>query len=86
MAGMSLNPPSGEELERFRTYAMSGLAELLDNPLSVMQNYASQNLVGIPAGYFERQQSVLQNLSSDDIARISAQYLNPDELRISIVR
>lgn len=84
MGRMATEPPSGDELETFRTYAMTGLAELLDNPLSVMQYYGTQNLVGAPEGYFEEQQRVLQSLTPDRIARISAQYLNPDDLLISL--
>ncbi|MBO4942351.1 MAG: insulinase family protein [Muribaculaceae bacterium] len=80
---MAVNPPAGEELERFRTYAMTGLAEQLDNPISVMQYYGSQNIVGTPSDYFERQQAILQSLTPDDIARTSAKYLNPTKLLIS---
>lgn len=80
---LSSNPPAGQELERFRTYAMTGLAELLDNPFSVMQYYGSQNLVGTPSDYFERQQAVLTALTPDEIARVSTKYLNPDKLLIS---
>jgi len=83
LADMASNPPSGDELERFRTYAMTGLAEQLDNPISVMQYYGSQNLVGTPVDYFERQQSVLSALTPDEISRISSLYLNPDKLLIS---
>ena len=86
LAEMSANPPSGEELERFRTYAMTGLVELLDNPTSVMQYYGTQNLVNAPSDYFECQQRVLQNLTSDEIARVSRKYLDPSLLRISLAR
>lgn len=86
LADMAVNPPSGEELERFRTYAMTGLAELLDNPASVMQYYGSQNLVGAPADYFECQQRVLQSLTPDEIARVSRLYLDPEALRLSLAR
>lgn len=86
LADMSANPPSGEELERFRTYAMTGLVELLDNPTSVMQYYGTQNLVNAPSDYFECQQRVLQNLTSDEIARVSRKYLDPSLLRISLAR
>lgn len=83
LTDMALNPPSGEELERFRTFAMTGLAEQLDNPISVMQYYGSQNLVGTPQNYFERQQEVLSALTPDEISRVSTLYLNPENLLIS---
>ena len=86
LAAMADNPPSGAELERFRTYAMTGLAELLDNPASVMQYYASRNLVGSPDDYFEVQQRVLRSLTPEEIARLSSTYLQPEALRISLAK
>jgi len=83
LADMAINPPAGEELERFRTYAMTGLAEQLDNPISIMQYYGSQNIVGTSKDYFERQQSVLSVLTPDEISRVSSLYLNPSALLIS---
>ena len=84
LADMAVNPPQGEELERFRTYAMTCLAELLDNPQSVMQYYGSRNLVGTPDNYFAEQLNVLKSLTPEVMSRISEKYLSPDSMRISL--
>lgn len=81
---MATAPPMGSELERFRRFAATELAELLDNSSSVMRYYGSINLLGSTADYFDRQQHVLAALTPDAIAEISARYLQPELLRISV--
>lgn len=84
MQQLASNPPEGEELERLQRYAATELAELLDSPQSVMGYYGLMNLVGTPKDYFERQQKVLSNLSSELISRMAYQYLNPEKIRVSM--
>lgn len=83
LEAMRTNPPSGDELERFKLYAATNLAEMLDNPGSIMGYYASMNLVGTPPDYFERQQSVLSQLSPELISQMADIYLRPEQLRIA---
>lgn len=77
------NPPRGAELDRFKRYAATQLAEMLDNPQSIMGYYSSMLLVGTPADYFERQQEVLSQLSPEMISEIADRYLRPEFLRIA---
>ncbi len=81
---MASNPPEGEELERVRLHAASSLAETLDSPLAIIGYHANRLTIGTPADYFNAQQRAIAELTPELIARMSAQYLRPDELRTAI--
>lgn len=79
------DPPQGEELERLSRYAATSLAELLDNPMSIMGYYASINLIGAPSDYFAEQQRTLAALTPDTISAMASRYLLPASRRTATV-
>lgn len=83
---LSNNPPAGKELERLRLYASTSALEALDTPEGIMSQYSTAFLVGIPEGYFDRQQEIVANLTSDQIGAMAAKYLLPDQLRTVVVK
>ncbi len=86
MERMVSNPPAGEELERLRLYATTTALEALDTPEGILGQYSTALLVGIPDGYFDRQQRIVATLTSEDIAAMAARYLRPDGIRTVIVK
>ncbi|MDE6206467.1 MAG: insulinase family protein [Muribaculaceae bacterium] len=82
LVNLATNPPRGDEFDRLHRHAGTALAELLDNPTSVMSYYAGRLLVGSPDGYFDRQQEVLAALTPELISAIAARYLSPSRLTI----
>lgn len=85
MKSLVSDPPTGEELQRLILHCSSTLARQLDTPQSVMSYYQTALLVDAPADYFESQCHTLSQISSDNIAEMSALYMNPDFLRVAIV-
>lgn len=73
-----------EELNRLKRYAMTQIAGTLDSPFSIMDYYENQRHVLTPDGYFQAMQQSLKKLNSQRIATLAQQYLNIEELRISI--
>jgi len=71
-----LMPPEGDELERLRLNAWSALAAQADTPLSTIDYYATQLLVGTPPDYFERYLEAIHTVSGADIARVARGYLS----------
>ncbi len=82
---MVSHPLSDAELERLRFNVASDLASTLDSPLAVMDYHELQLTIGIPDGYFDARQRLLSTIDAASICRLSQKYLNPAELRISIV-
>lgn len=81
---LKTNPPTGDELSRLKAFAATQLLKSFESPVSIMSQYISQLVVGIPAGYFEEQQKAIDSLTGDIIAACASKYINTDELRISI--
>ncbi|MCM1037112.1 MAG: insulinase family protein [Bacteroides sp.] len=70
-----LAPPEGDELERMRLSAWSALAAQADTPLSTVDYYVTQLLVGTPRDYFERHLAAIRAVTGADIARVAREYL-----------
>lgn len=81
---MADEPLSDDEMERLRFNSATDLASTLDSPFTIMDYYELQRLVGIPADYFDARQATTKSISKEEICRLSAQYLQPEQLRISI--
>lgn len=75
-------PPMGRELDRLRLHAWTSLAQSADNVFSTLDHYITSLRVGTPSDYFERQLQAIATLTSDTIARVAAEYLDPDKLSI----
>lgn len=73
-----------DELNRLKQYAMTQIAGILDSPFSIMDYYENMRHVLTPPDYFQAMQQSLNNLTSERIASLAQQYLNVDELRISV--
>ncbi len=78
------NPPQGEELRRVKRHAWTALANTADSPFATADHYITNQIIGCPDDYFAQQQEAVAKLSSERIAELAKQYLNPEELRISV--
>lgn len=78
------NNVDNDELNRLKQYAMTQIAGILDSPFSIMDYYENMRHVLTPTDYFYSMQQSLNNLTSERITTLAQQYLNVDELRISI--
>ena len=83
--GLSSNPLGNEELNRVKMHAWSMLANAADSSFAMSDYYMTRLLVATPDDYFTKQLLAIRQLTSERIAEISAQYLNPENLRIGIV-
>ncbi len=73
-----------DELLRLKRYAMTQIAGILDSPFSIMDYYENVRHVLTPIDYLEASQHSIKNLTSQRIASLAHQYLNTEELHISI--
>lgn len=78
------NNVDDDELNRLKQYAMTQIAGILDSPFSIMDYYENMRHVLTPPNYFQSMQQSLNNLTSKRIATLAQQYLNIEELCISI--
>lgn len=81
---LAKEPPTGEELENLKLYAMTSLAKTLDTPLSIMGYYGGKLETAYPDNYFNDQQKVIESLTSDRIAEMAERYLRPERIITSI--
>ena len=81
---MANEPLSNEELRKLKFNVASDLASTLDSPMTVMDYYELRRSVGIPDDYFYARQATVDSLTPETVCRLSRQYLDPAQLRISI--
>ncbi|MDE6368920.1 MAG: insulinase family protein, partial [Muribaculaceae bacterium] len=81
---MVSEPLSSDELSRLKFNLASDLASTLDSPMTMMDYYELRRTVGIPNDYFEARQKTLASISPEIVCEMSARYLRPELLRISI--
>ena len=81
---LKLDNFNDDELLRLKRYAMTQIAGILDSPFSIMDYYENVRHVLTPIDYFEASQHSIKNLTSQRIASLAQQFLNTEELRISI--
>ncbi len=72
------------ELTAVKRYMQSSLASTLDNPFSVIDYYVKKQIVGIPDGYFYRQQRAIKEVTPEKIREMATTYMDPDKMLISV--
>lgn len=77
---LSEEPIDDNELATVRRYLQSSLASTLDNPFNIIDYYIKKHIVGIPDGYFYRQQAALMEATPEKIRLITQRYMNPDKM------
>lgn len=82
MKRLAQEPPEGDELRRLRLYVWSQLAGTADSPLSTLEYYISNLMIGAPEGYFDAQLREIAALTSERIAYIARKYLDPDKMTV----
>ena len=73
-----------DEINRLKRFATSQIAGTLDSPFHIMDYYENTRHVLTSLDYFQEMQKSLNNLTPKRIASLAQQYLNTDEIRISI--
>lgn len=84
IANLAANPPKSDELNRLRLHAWSALASAADSAFGTLDHYITHLKVGTPDGYFKQQLEAIASLTTDDIARMTAMYLDPASLSVVI--
>lgn len=72
---MITNPPSPEELANLKATAMSALVAVLDSPISILDYINNLKRLDAPTDYFNMQQQAIEQITADEISRLTAQYL-----------
>lgn len=85
MRGLWENPVSADEQIAIRRNQQSRLAGMLDSPFATLDYCLAMQQTGVDTGFFDRSQDALA-FTADDIARVAENYLNPDNLSVSIAR
>lgn len=68
-----------DELRQLKAHAMSSLAATLDSPFNIMDYHVTLSNIGEDISYFSRQQSAIAGLTSERIATLITEYLEPDK-------
>ena len=84
VAAMATRPLDDGELTRLKRFYATSLVSQLDSPFTMMDSAITSQLVGTPASYFADQQRVLSAITADDIARVSARYLDLSRLTVAV--
>lgn len=75
---------NGDELSRLQNYIMTSLVAMLDSPFTIIEFYETLKLIGLSSDYFKQQVQAVKNITSERIAQIASQYLNLENMYISI--
>ena len=84
MTRLADNSPMGDELERLRLNASTTAITAVDTPGGIISQYVTERIVGLPAGYFDRQQELVAALTPEMIADAARRYLRPELMRVAI--
>jgi len=78
-------PVSKHELEMVKNYLMGILLNYTDGPFNKCDTIKSFVIEGLPIDYFQKFIEVIQNITPDDIMKLSTKYLDPNALTRVIV-
>lgn len=81
---MATVPLDRDELLRMRLYEQTRIASMMDNAIASGDQYITQLIVGLPDGYFENQERITAQITSEEIAEVAERYLRPENLRVVI--
>ena len=81
---MATVPLDRDELLRMRLYEQTRIASMMDNAIASGDQYITQLIVGLPDGYFENQERITAQITSEEIAEVAERYLLPENLRVVI--
>lgn len=84
MINLADKPPVSDEMERLRLNLSTAALAAIDTPAGVIGQYVTERTVGLPEGYFDRQQELVSNLTPEIIADAARRYLRPELMRTAI--
>ncbi len=79
MEALATKPMDTDELARLRSYYMTGIASTLESFKTIGEYYENRLTVGLPDHYFDDQQTVLRNITPEQIRDIAAKYFNIED-------
>ncbi len=82
---LSSDPCCGDELTRLRQQICSMQSAILDSPFSIIEHHITSLIAGLPSEYFDARQCAIAALTPDIIAETAKKYLDPEQIRITIV-
>ena len=84
MAGLSSNPPIGEELEKARRYASGQLRAGFDGPFSLPSKWQFLLQNNLPESYYATYMDRIWSISTDEISEFAHNYLRPDSFTLAL--
>lgn len=75
---MTIEPMDHDELARLKSYYMTVIASNLESFKSIGEFYKAKITVGITDDYFDRQQTEIKNMTSEDIMLMAKKYFKTD--------
>ena len=74
-----------KDLENAKLAIFGSLAQLLENPSSILSNYIDRHVYGLPADYWDTYAANIEAVTAADIQRVAQKYWTPEKLQIVAV-
>ncbi|MCK6486056.1 MAG: insulinase family protein [Phycisphaerae bacterium] len=82
---MQAEPPNDEEMNVTRSYLVGSFAGARETPQATVGDLWLIEYCGLPADFLQRALDAYRKATSDEMARIAGQAINPDRLAIVVV-
>jgi zinc protease len=82
---MATTPPTGEEVEAAKDFLVGSFPLSLTSTGRIARALVSMQFEGLGADYLDRRESLIRQVTVDDVARVAARLLRPDGLLTVVV-
>jgi zinc protease len=85
MADLPRRPIDDEEIKRAKDAILNSFVFHFDSPEKVLQEQMSYEFYGYPSDFLENFQKQIEKVSKEDVARVAAKYIHPDQMAVLVV-
>lgn len=85
VGSFATKPVTDKELQGAKDALLKGFAFNFDSSSKIVNRLADYEFFGYPADYLDRYRDNIAKVTKEDIQRVTAKYLKPDEMAIAVV-
>jgi predicted Zn-dependent peptidase len=85
IAGIIDNPPSAEELARAKESFLNSFVFRHDSKSEILSQQMTYKYHGLPVDYLEQTRNNIENVTTEDVARVAKKHIHPDRLTLLVV-
>ncbi len=85
MKDLTTKPITDEEIKRAKDSILNSFIFNFDTPAKVLHEKMAYEFYGYPLDFLEKYQAGIEKVTKEDVARVAAKYIHPDQMRVLVV-